>query len=43
MDPKYKPVSEEMGQLLKKWMDKQGDLGHQTEIDAPKHQVRTKS
>lgn len=42
-DPKYKPVIEEMGQLLKDWMNEQGDLGHQTEVDAPKHQIHTKS
>lgn len=42
-DSKYSFEIEKMGKLLKKWMDEQEDKGHQTEVDAPKHQLVTKS
>lgn len=42
-DESLKPIIEDMGNLLKNWMDEQGDLGRQAETDAPKHQSVTKS
>jgi N-sulfoglucosamine sulfohydrolase len=42
-DPRYRQEMENMGRLLQQWMKEQGDKGHQTELDAPKHQLVTKS
>ncbi len=42
-DPKYQKELNKMGKLLKKWMEEQGDLGHQAEVDANKHQIKSKS
>jgi uncharacterized sulfatase len=41
-NPEYKDQMEKMGRLLQEWMDEQGDLGHETEMDAHSHQVRLK-
>ena len=39
-DPKYAPIKQRLKQELTAWMDSQGDLGKQTELDAHKHQRR---
>lgn len=41
--PEYQKEIENMEKLLQEWMNEQGDLGHQTETDAPLHQTITKS
>ncbi len=42
-DPQYAEVKQQLRRQLQQWMDDQGDLGQQTELDAPKHQNRNRN
>ncbi|MEE3373085.1 MAG: sulfatase [Planctomycetota bacterium] len=42
-DPKYAKIKKHLKHELATWMDSQGDLGKQTELDAYKHQRRART